>query len=146
MIELIAAVMVAAAPLPPSRVRIDCPFTPIFFDNGRREMDEQGLYMLATSYNWVLDRSRDDVRIVLRTSTREPDKIAFSDVSHARAEAVRAVLIADGIPADHIFVAHDFREGPNFAPEGWVGGWVYLDFYVSPSVMAQIMPRDGTVC
>jgi len=146
MIELFVAVMVAAAPLPPSRVRINCPFIPIFFENGRREIDEQGLYMLDKSYDWVLNRSRDDVRIVLRTSTRESDKIAFSDVSHSRAEAVRAVLIADGIPADHILVAHDFREGPNFAPEGWVGGWVYLDFYVSTSVMAEIMPRDGTVC
>src|SRR5688572_24281068 len=128
MMLLVAAAIAAAAPLPPARAQISCPFMPIFFENGRQDIDEAGRNTLANAYDWVLDRSREDVRIVLTTSTRESDAVILSGVSQARAEAVRAALVADGVPADHILVAHDYREGPNFAPEGWVGGWAYLDF------------------
>ncbi|HEY5721858.1 MAG TPA: OmpA family protein [Allosphingosinicella sp.] len=119
---------------------------PIFFENGRRDIDATGLNVLATHYDWVLDRAREDVRIVLTANTREPYSAATVQVAFDRAEAVRAVLVADGVPADHIFVARDYGDGPNFAPEGWIGGWVYPDFYVSPAVLKEIIPDDGTVC
>lgn len=146
MIGLIAAVMAAVTPLPPPRSRVSCPFTPIFFENGRHDLDEAGRNVIANSYDWVLDRARDDVWIVLTTQTREPRSDADADIANARAVAVRAAFAAEGVPADHIMIAHDFREGPNFAPEGWVGGWVYPDFYVSPSVARVIMPSNGAIC
>jgi hypothetical protein len=145
-IALLAIAMTLAAPVESARVRINCPAHPIFFENGRRDIDAAGRDALATAYDWVLDQNRQDVRIVLRTATREPESIDPSGVSYARAEAVRDVLVADGIPADHILVAHDYSDGPDFAPEGWIGGWVELEFYVSPSEHARLFPPNSPPC
>jgi outer membrane protein OmpA-like peptidoglycan-associated protein len=139
--------MVAASPAPaPARERVNCPIVPIFFENGQQDISAAGRAVLATNYDWVLDNNREDVWIVLRTATLEPEAVVLSGISHARAEAVRIALVADGVPADHIIVAHGYRDGPNFAPEGWIGGWVQPEFYLSTAALARLFPPGSPPC
>ena len=146
MLLLAAVAIQVATPMPPARVQIGCPFMPIFFEDGTASLSEQSRVLVEQAFDWVLSDAPQDVRIVLRTYAHDSDDNRIVELSSLRAESARAAFAAQGVPPDQILVAHEYRSGTNLGPEGWRGGWIYPEFYVSPSVYRRIMPRDGSVC
>jgi len=143
---LIGLSLLAAQPAPEPYVQVECPFAPVFFENGTTAVDESGRqavsYPLQAFHLRIPDATPG---IVLRTGTNEPSPADIATLSSARAEAVRSLLLAQGIPSDRILIAHEYREGTPFALGNWVGGWVQLEFFMTPTQRSRLFP-PGLVC
>ena len=144
--ESLGILLAVAAPLPEPHERLPCPLFPIVFENGRDTLDDSGHRRVHEAYDWILDAARGDLRVVLRTHTRESGPIIRSGISRRRAEAVRAALVEQGVPARAIIVDHEYEGGPDIAGDGWVGGWVQPEFFVTPQVLRRLFPPGGAIC
>lgn len=147
-LTLIAATVALAEPAPDAFVEIGCPWTPLFFEGDTAEIDAAGRdYAIG---NWVQSLAYPDAgegRILLRTYTIGPRSEALSALSDARAEAARNALIAHGVPPERIMIGqHAFDREPSPAPEGWTGGWIFPEFFVTRAAARRMFPPGGPIC
>jgi hypothetical protein len=128
-------------------VRLGCPWTPIFFERSETLVGPVAREHAIASLDWIIDGPEGgDARFLLRTYSREGRTEEIWRWSEARADAVRSELISKGVPADRIYIAHEMDDGPNLAPEGWVGGWVYPEIYVTRAAQRRLFPPGGPIC
>jgi hypothetical protein len=141
------ALLVAVSPAPEAYVELQCPWRPIFFANGATELNEAARWALdAGGFLWFRTTEGAGVTlIVLRTHTMGEPASEVGHLSEARADAVRAALIERHIPADHIMISHSYSSEPRVVEEGWVGGWIYPEYYVTRAFRDRLFP-PGANC
>jgi hypothetical protein len=144
--QLAAALLFAAQPVPDAYVEIQCPWMPIYFENGVTELNAGAREVLDGPFLWFRGtEGAEDTRILLRTYTSGEPASELGRLSEVRADAVRTALIERHIPADHILISHTFGGEPRYV-EHWVGGWIYPEYYVKREVRDRLFPPGGAVC
>ena len=140
---LLAALAVFAAPqAPEAYVAVECPQMPIYFENGTTEPDVSARGILNT----YRQHDGGDFRVVLRTHTIGEPTSEVTRLSEARADIVRTALIENGIPPDHILISHTYSSEPRLVDEGWVGGWVYPEFFIRREVRDRVFRPGAVTC
>jgi hypothetical protein len=148
-LPLIAASVVLAQPAPDAFVEVGCPWTPLFFGGRTTEIDASGREYAIGSWAALMTTgpAAGEVRVLLRAYTTPPRPNGLADVSAERLEAARAALIARGVPADRILLgSYPVDRQSDQAPEGWVGGYVFPEFYFTRAAALRMFPPGGAIC
>ena len=102
----LALSLLAAQPAPDAYVSIECPWMPIFFENGTTDLSATARQIMDGMFLWYRDvEGAEDTRIVLRTYTTGEPTSDLGRLSEARADAVRAALIERNVPPDRVLLA-----------------------------------------
>jgi hypothetical protein len=148
-LAVLSATIALAAPAPDAFIEIGCPWTPLYFQGDMAEIDAAGHDRAIGSWfeMMVANPIAGEARVVLRAYTTGPVSRELSDLSTARADAAREALIARGMRPDRILIgAHAFDGGPSMTPEGWVGGWIFSEFFITRGAADRMFPPGGPVC
>ncbi|MEA3015537.1 MAG: hypothetical protein QOI38_259 [Sphingomonadales bacterium] len=148
-LPLISATMALAAPAPDAFIEVGCPWTPLYFEGDTAEIDASGHDRAIGSWFEMMVASpiAGEARVVLRAYTTGPASAELSQLSTARAEAARSALIARGMHPDRIMIgAHAFDGGPSMASEGWSGGWIFPEFFITRAAADRMFPPGGPIC
>jgi hypothetical protein len=148
LIAQVSVALSAAQPASDAYIEMACPWLPIFFTNGVTELSEAARSQMDTGgfLSFQNLEGGGDTRIILRTYTKGEPLSEVGRLSEARADAVRAALIERHISPDHIMISHTYGSELHVVDEGWVGGWIYPEYYVTRAFRDHWFPRGGPVC
>jgi hypothetical protein len=146
MLPAFAALLFAAQPVPKDYVVLQCPWVPVFFESGTTNLDAAAEQFLDRFLWYRGQEGGEDTRILLRAYTSGEPASDVPRLSEARTTAVRAALIERHVPPDHIMVSHTYGRAPGMVREGWVGGWIYPEYYVPEAFRERLFPPGGPVC
>ncbi len=122
--------LAAAQPAPEAYVRIGCPFMPVNFENGSREMGDGSREILAQTARNFIRPGQPAPHVVLRIFATGPFSRQDEPLLDAQADAVRQVLIENGFAPDHILIARGEGESHWPVPENWRGTVVETEYFL----------------
>ncbi|HEX8366549.1 MAG TPA: hypothetical protein VF603_14805 [Allosphingosinicella sp.] len=148
-LPLISATIALAAPAPEAFIEVGCPWMPLFFEGDTAEIDAAGHDRAIGSWfeMMIANPITAEARVVLRAYTTGAASAELDELSTARAEAARSALIARGMQPDRIMIGTPtFDGGPNMVQEGWIGGWIFPEFFITRAAADRRFPPGGPIC
>ena len=120
----------AAQPAPEAYVRVGCPFMPVNFENGSREIGDGSREILAQTARNFIRSGQPPPQVVLRIFTEPHSQRRDESLLAAQADAVRQVLIENGFAPDHILIDHGEGESHWPVPQDWRGTVIETEYFL----------------